>query len=179
MTATATPTAAAATEPSAALHPIAPIPSPEPVTVLIADDHPLFRRGVARAIGRHPALELVAEATDGREALALIAAMRPDVAVLDHRMPGLSGVEVSAQLRLQPESSRTAIVLLSAFEDAEIVAAAIGAGASGYLGKTASPAEICAAVECVGRGGMAFATPTPADPARPLPPGLRPKHRPA
>jgi two-component system nitrate/nitrite response regulator NarL len=171
--------ATATLEPSAGLHPVAASPSPEPLTVLVADDHPLFRRGVARAIGRHPGLELVAEATDGREALALIAAMRPDVAVLDHRMPGLSGVEVSAQLRLHPESSPTAILLLSAFEDDEIVAAAIGAGASGYLGKTASPAEICAAVERVGRGGTAFSAAVPADPTQPLPPGLRPRQRPA
>ena len=151
----------------------------EVITVLVADDHALFRRGVAAAIRRHPALELVAEAADGREALALIAALRPDVAVLDHRMPGLSGVEVCAQSQLGPGSSPTAVLLLSAFEDPEIVCAAIGAGASGYVSKMASQAEIFAAIEEVGRGGLAFAVPTPTDPGRPLPPGLRPRRRPA
>lgn len=135
----------------------APAPAPdEPLTVLIADDHPLFRRGIARAIRRHPGLKLVGEATDGREALALIAALRPDVAVLDHRMPELSGVDVCAHLRLTPEAQDTAVLLLSAFEDPEIVSAAVGSGAAGYVGKTASQGEICEAIARVGRGGIAY-----------------------
>jgi two-component system nitrate/nitrite response regulator NarL len=128
----------------------------EPLTVLIADDHPLFRRGLARAIRRAPGLELVAEATDGREALALIGALDPDVAVLDHRMPELSGVDVCAQLRLRPERGRTNVLLLSAFEDREMVAAAVAGGAAGYVGKGASQGEICEAIERVGRGELAF-----------------------
>jgi two-component system nitrate/nitrite response regulator NarL len=128
----------------------------EPLTVLIADDHPLFRRGVARAIRRHPGLTLVGEATDGREALALIAALEPDVAVLDHRMPELSGVDVAAHLRLRPEPSRTAVLVLSAFEEDDIVSRAMAGGAAGYVGKTASQGEICDAIERVGRGGVAF-----------------------
>ena len=133
-----------------------------PLTVLIADDHPLFRRGIARAIARHPALELVAEAGDGREALDLIAALEPDVAVLDHRMPELSGVDVCAQLRLRPEPPRTAVLLLSAFEDADIVGRAVAAGAAGYVGKTASQGEILSAIEHVGRGGIAYTAATAA-----------------
>ncbi len=130
----------------------------EPVTVLIADDHPLFRRGMARAITRAPGLRLVAEAQDGREALELLEAIEPDVAVLDHRMPELSGVEVCARLRSSHDAPSTAVLLLSAFEDADMVAAAIKAGAGGYVGKTASQGEICAAIERVGHGGMAYGT---------------------
>ena len=129
-----------------------------PVSVLIADDHPLFRRGIARAIHRHPALELVAEAADGEEALELIALFEPDVAVLDHRMPGLSGVAVCAALRRRPTRLRTAVILLSAFEDADIISAAVRSGAAGYLGKSASQGAICDAIERVGRGGVAFAS---------------------
>jgi two-component system nitrate/nitrite response regulator NarL len=132
----------------------------EPLTVLIADDHPLFRRGVARAIRRHPGLTLVGEATDGREALALIAALNPDVAVLDHRMPELSGVDVCAQLRLRPEPARTAVLLLTAFEHPDIERRAADSGAAGFVGKTASQGEICEAIEIVGRGGVAFAPAT-------------------
>ena len=128
----------------------------EPVTVLVADDHPLFRRGVARAIARNPMLRLVAEAQDGAEAIELIDALDPDVAVLDHRMPELTGVEVCARLHARDEPPRTALLLLSAFEDGEIVAEAVGAGAAGYIGKTASQAEITEAIEQVGRGGIAF-----------------------
>jgi two-component system nitrate/nitrite response regulator NarL len=146
-----------------------------PLKVLIADDHPLFRRGIARAIQRHPGLDLVGEATDGREALALIAALAPDVAVLDHRMPELSGVEVCAQLALRPDPSMTAVLLLSAFEDAEIVAAAVRAGAAGYVAKTASQAEICTAIERAGTGGVAFSDSALTGVHR----ALRARHRPA
>jgi two-component system, NarL family, nitrate/nitrite response regulator NarL len=141
----------------------------EPLTVVIADDHPLFRRGLARAIRRAPLLELVGEAADGREALSLIATLDPEVAVLDHRMPELSGIDVCAELRLRPEASRTNVLLLSAFEDAEIVASAAACGAAGYVGKSASQGDICEAIERVGRGGMAYPAGTSAgvEPTRP------------
>jgi two-component system nitrate/nitrite response regulator NarL len=132
----------------------------QPLRVIVADDHPLFRRGITRTIRRDPRFELVAEAVDGRDALTLIAALEPDVAVLDHRMPELSGVEVCAQLRLRPDPPRTAVLLLSAFEDRDIVASAVACGAAGYIGKTAAPADICEAIERVGRGGIAFTSTT-------------------
>jgi two-component system nitrate/nitrite response regulator NarL len=146
-------TTAALTHPTAAS---ATAVSGRPLSVLIADDHPLFRRGIARAIRHDPHLELVGEAVDGREAISLIAALDPDVAVLDHRMPGLSGVEVCARMRRRPDPPTTAFLLLSAFEDAEIVRVAAASGAAGYFGKTASQGEICAAIERVGHGGRAY-----------------------
>ncbi len=133
-----------------------------PLTVLIADDHALFRRGIARAIRRDGRFDLVAEAADGREALTLIAALEPDVAVLDHRMPELSGIEVCAQLRLRPAPARTSVLLLSAFEDPQIVALAVACGAAGYVGKTASQGGICDAIDHVGHGGVAFTAATTA-----------------
>lgn len=130
-----------------------------PLTVVIADDHLLFRRGVARAIRRAPALELVGEAADGSEALALIAALEPDVAVLDHRMPELTAVEVCAHLRLHPLLPKTAVLVLSAYEDPAIAAAAYAAGAAECLGKTASQREVCEAIVRVGRAWRANAEP--------------------
>jgi two-component system nitrate/nitrite response regulator NarL len=127
-----------------------------PVTVVLADDHALFRRGMARAIERHPNLRLVAQAGDGREALELVEALQPDVAVLDHRMPHLTGVEVCARLHDAPEPPATAVLLLSAFEDGDIVADAVRCGAAGYVGKTESQRDVCRAIEDVGRGGLAF-----------------------
>jgi DNA-binding NarL/FixJ family response regulator len=124
--------------------------------VVVADDHPLYRRTICRAIEQHPGLTLVGEAADGHEALELIDALEPDVAVLDHRMPGMTGAEVCAALQARQEAPVTALLLLSAFEDGELVWGAVSGGAAGYLDKGASQADICRAVERVGRGGIAF-----------------------
>jgi two-component system nitrate/nitrite response regulator NarL len=123
-----------------------------PVRVLVADDHPLFRRGLARAIERHPGLDLVAEAADGRAALDLIHALAPDIAVLDVRMPRLTGIEVCAALQGDPGAPPTALLMLSAFDDSALVSDAIAAGAAGYVGKDASQVDVCRGIEHVGRG---------------------------
>jgi two-component system, NarL family, nitrate/nitrite response regulator NarL len=120
------------------------------VTVLVADDHPLFRDGIARAVEQRPDLRLVAAVADGAEALARIRALAPDVAVLDVRMPGLDGVEILSALRAERRATR--VVLLSAFSDREIVVAAVAAGVDGYLSKDADRTEICDAVAAVARG---------------------------
>lgn len=127
-----------------------------PVRVVIVDDHPLFRRGIRFTLEAHPDIAVVGEADNGRDALALIAEYKPDVALLDYRMPGLDGVGVCAALAASHEQPATASLLLSAYEDAEIVWSAVSAGAAGYLAKTASPREICEAVVRVGRGGIAY-----------------------
>jgi two-component system, NarL family, nitrate/nitrite response regulator NarL len=128
--------------------------------VLVADDHPLFRHAICAAIERHPGLALVAQAADGTEALELIDALEPDVAVLDHRMPGLTGAEVCEALQAREDRPATSLLILSAFEDAELVWGAVSSGAAGYIGKSGSPDAICAAIEQVGRGGIAFTTTT-------------------
>lgn len=130
--------------------------------VVIADDHPLFRQAVRGAIERHPGLALIGEAEDGQQALELIDTLQPDVAVLDHRMPTLSGAEVCAELRGREHRPATALLMLSAFEDADLVWGAVSSGAAGYIDKGASPDAICAAIEEVGRGGIAFTKSTSA-----------------
>jgi DNA-binding NarL/FixJ family response regulator len=124
-----------------------------PLRVLVADDHPLFRRGIVRAIERRPGLELAGEAVNGHQALRLIHELKPDVAVLDVRMPGLTGIEVCATLQADPAAPRTALLLLTAFDDDVLVRDAEAAGAAGYLGKDRSQRDVCRAIERVGRAG--------------------------
>jgi len=121
-----------------------------PVRVLVADDHPLYRRAIVRAVHEHPRLELAGEAVDGEDALAQVRRRQPDIAVLDVRMPGLDGMEVLASLaRDAPE---TRVMLLSAFSEGELVYKALAAGAAGYLSKDADEREITRAILAIAAG---------------------------
>jgi two-component system nitrate/nitrite response regulator NarL len=125
------------------------------VRVLVADDHPVYRDGIVRAISERPDLELVGEASDGRDALTAIGEVEPDVAVIDIRMPGLDGLEVLGGVRR--DASDTEIILLSAHLDSDLAYRAVAAGAKGYLSKEAARQEICDGVVAVAGGGTAFA----------------------
>jgi two-component system, NarL family, nitrate/nitrite response regulator NarL len=120
-----------------------PTPS-QPTTVVVADDHPLYRAGLVDAIGERPDLELVAECGGGRDAIEQILARRPDVALLDMRMRDLDGIAVLQELARA--GSRTRVVFLSAYEEGEVVHGALTAGAAGYLSKETDRTEICDAV---------------------------------
>jgi two-component system, NarL family, nitrate/nitrite response regulator NarL len=117
--------------------------------VLVADDHPAYRRGVVRALER-AGLEVVAQAGDGAAALELARRLEPDVALLDLRMPEASGSEVASALR--EEGSSTRVVVLSAFDEPELVSAALRAGVYGYLSKDSSRADIVWAVSAAADG---------------------------
>jgi two-component system, NarL family, nitrate/nitrite response regulator NarL len=120
------------------------------VRVVIAEEHPLYREGVVRAIKERPELELVGEASDGRKALAMIKELQPDVAVLDVKMPALDGLQVAnAVVR---DAVTTRVLMLSAFLDRQIVFQAVAAGAAGYLTKDADRLEITNAILAVNRG---------------------------
>jgi two-component system nitrate/nitrite response regulator NarL len=121
-----------------------------PTSVLIADDHPLFREAIARVIAERPDLELVAEAADGRAALEKIRELEPDVAVIDVRMPQLDGSDVL--LALREEGLHTNVVFLSAFLDSKTVYDAVAAGANAYLSKEAETGEIVTAILAAARG---------------------------
>ncbi len=125
------------------------------MTVLVADDHPIYREGIVRAIKDRPDLELLAEAGDGREALDRIRELKPLVAVLDIRMPGLDGTQVLAAARR--EGLETEILFLSAFMEPELAYKTVAAGAKGYLSKESSRQEVCEAIVSIARGGTAFA----------------------
>lgn len=120
------------------------------ISVYVADDHPLYREGVVRAVRGRPDLELAGEATDGDAALEEIARLRPDVALLDQRLPGMQGLDVLAELDRRGIPTR--VVLLTAATDSELVYEAIALGAAGYLSKEATREEICDAVAAAAGG---------------------------
>jgi two-component system, NarL family, nitrate/nitrite response regulator NarL len=120
------------------------------LSVLVADDHPMYREGVVSVLRRRPEIESVAEAGSGREALAAIARSEPDVALLDIQMADLDGVQVARVIERESRATRT--LFLSAYYDQEIVYKALAAGAAGYLSKDARGNEIADAVVAVARG---------------------------
>jgi two-component system, NarL family, nitrate/nitrite response regulator NarL len=120
------------------------------VTVLVADDHPLYREGVVRALSASGQVEIVGEAEDGRSALEQIQAHLPDVALLDYKLPELDGVAVTnAVVR---DQLRTRVLLVSAFTDSGVVYQALETGASGFVSKEARREQIVDAVLACARG---------------------------
>jgi two-component system nitrate/nitrite response regulator NarL len=126
------------------------VSAPARTRVIVADDHPLYREGVVRAIKERPDLELVGECDDGRAALDDIKRLEPDVAVLDVKMPGLDGTGVLNAV--EREGLATRVVFLSAYLDGAFVYSAVAGGAAGYLSKEADRQEICDAIAAVARG---------------------------
>ena len=116
----------------------------ERVRVVVGDDHPLFRDGVVRALTSSGEVEVVAEASDGKTAFSLIKEHRPDVALLDYRMPGMDGAQVAAAVRRDELSTR--VLLISAHDESAIVYHALQEGAAGFLPKESTRSEIVAAV---------------------------------
>lgn len=124
--------------------PLAEGQAEEPVTVLVVDDSAVFRRGMARAVQSHAALELVGEADSGEAALDAIARLRPDVVLLDLRMPGLDGLGVLARLQEAEPRHACRVLIVSATLDEDVARAAGAAGAAGCIGKDRPRAAICA-----------------------------------
>lgn len=120
------------------------------VRVVVADDHPLFRDGLVRALTDSGAVEVVAEADDGPSALAMIKEHHPEVALLDHQMPGMDGAQVAAAVVRDGLSTR--VLLVSAHDDSAIVYQALQQGAAGFLPKESSRSEIVNAVLDCARG---------------------------
>ncbi len=124
--------------------------SKEPVRVLLADDHAAVRQGVRQFLEADSGITIIAEAVDGSEALRLIRERRPQVAVLDIQMPGLSGIEVTRTVR--SERLPVGVLILTAFDDDPYVQAVLQAGANGYVLKTAEAHELIEAVKAVNEG---------------------------
>jgi DNA-binding NarL/FixJ family response regulator len=121
------------------------------IRVLVADDHPVVREGLAAMLGTQADLVVVGEASDGVEAARKCAELRPDVMLLDLGMPEMDGVEVIRQLR--ESSPGTRVVVLTAFDTDDRIVAAVKAGAQGYLLKGVPRSEIFEAVRVVHGGG--------------------------
>ncbi|WP_207956744.1 response regulator [Rubrobacter tropicus] len=124
------------------------------IRVLVADDHPVFRRGMRAILGADPETELVGEATDGDEAIARALELRPDVILMDLNMPNTTGIE--ATRRILETSPGTAILMLTMFEDDDSVLAAMRAGAHGYLLKGSDGAQTLRAIHAVADGEAIF-----------------------
>jgi two-component system, NarL family, nitrate/nitrite response regulator NarL len=124
------------------------------VRVIVADNHPLYRQAVVRAIGDCPPLEVIAEAADAGTAVAKIRDLRPEVAVLDARMPGGDGESVLERIR--EEELPTRVLILSGYTAAGDIVAAVSRGANGYLAKDVGGEAICEAIRKVARGETAL-----------------------
>ena len=122
----------------------------ETIRVILADDHPVVREGIRSLLEQAPDILVVAEASDGAEALHLAEELTPDVLLLDMEMPGVTGVEVARRLRAAGSPVR--VLALSAYDDEQYIFGLLEAGAAGYLLKDEAREGIVAAVRGVARG---------------------------
>jgi DNA-binding NarL/FixJ family response regulator len=128
------------------------------VRVLLADDQVLIRSGFAALIGSDADLQVVGEAGDGAEAVQQAFALRPDVVLMDVRMPGMDGLTAARQITGSPELADVRVIVLTTFEADEYVVDALRSGASGFLGKSVEPEELLDAIRVVA-GGDALLSP--------------------
>ena len=124
------------------------------IRVLLADDHAILRDGIKSLLGKQNNIEVVAEATNGREAISRVAQFRPDVVVLDISMPLMDGLEATRQIKR--ESPDTKILVLTMHDDEEYFFQFLRAGASGYVTKRAASRELISAIEAASRGESFF-----------------------
>jgi DNA-binding NarL/FixJ family response regulator len=127
------------------------------IRIVLADDHQLFRRGLRALLEQHSDLTVVAEAKDGREAVAAVRSLKPDVLVADIGMPNLNGIEAARQI--EESNSNTAIVIVSMHSDESYVLSALKAGAKGYLLKDSAEDDLIRAIRMVTLG-KSFFSPT-------------------
>jgi DNA-binding NarL/FixJ family response regulator len=120
------------------------------IRLLVVDDDPLVRSGLGLILGGAPAIEVVAQAADGRDGVAAVAEHHPDVVLMDIRMPVMDGIEATAAIVGQPDPPK--VIVLTTFDADEYVLRALAAGASGFLLKDTAPEDIVAAVHKVAAG---------------------------
>jgi DNA-binding NarL/FixJ family response regulator len=131
-----------------------------PVTVLVVDDHPVVRSGRVSLLAVEPDLQVVGEAADGAEALASVRALGPDVVLMDLRMPGMDGVDATAQIVVDHPGTR--VLVLTTFDTDDDILRAVEAGASGYLLKDSRREDLVDAIRAAARGETVLAPPVAA-----------------
>ncbi|PII81596.1 DNA-binding response regulator [Leucobacter sp. OLJS4] len=122
------------------------------IRVLVVDDQPLIRQAVADILAVHDDLDVIGTAADGREAIAEASRLRPDVVLMDIRMPDVDGIRATEAICAEPGSGEVRVLVLTTFEEEEYVVSALRAGASGFIGKGAEPDDIARAVRAVHAG---------------------------
>ncbi|GAB3583857.1 response regulator [Calidifontibacter terrae] len=137
----------------------AELSEPRPIRVVVADDQTLVRRGFAMLVGLEDDLEVVGEAADGVQALQLARDLRPDVMLMDIRMPGMDGLEATRQITADPQLSGVRVLVLTTFDLDEYVFEALRLGAAGFLVKHTDPDELIRAVRVIA-AGEALLSPT-------------------
>jgi DNA-binding NarL/FixJ family response regulator len=125
--------------------------------VVVADDQQLVRAGFRMILEVEPDIEVVGEASTGAEAVALVRELRPDVVLMDIRMPGLDGIEATRRILADDRESRTSVLILTTFDLDEYVFDALRAGASGFLLKDVPPHQLAAGIRSVGEGDTLLA----------------------
>jgi DNA-binding NarL/FixJ family response regulator len=118
--------------------------------ILLVDDHEVVRLGLKSLLARHPQFEIVAEAATAREALEQVVALKPDVVIMDIRLPGTSGIEACEQIINQFPGTK--VIMLTSYAEDEMLFSAIRAGASGYILKQIGSEDLVKALEAIGRG---------------------------
>lgn len=126
--------------------------SPQPIRVLLADDHDLLRQGLTLLLGLQPEMQVVGEARTGREAVTQVDCLTPDVVVMDISMPDMDGLEACRTIRSHHPT--THVLILTMHEHEDYFLQALRAGAAGYLVKKAAPTELQAAICAVAQGGV-------------------------
>jgi DNA-binding NarL/FixJ family response regulator len=125
-------------------------PTDEPIRVVLVDDHPLFREGVASLLGRIDDITLAGEASNGEQAVEVVEQLLPDIVLMDVKMPGMDGIEATRQI--MSCCPHVGVIMLTMFEDDESVFAALKAGARGYVLKDADRGTLLRAIRAVARG---------------------------
>ncbi len=128
--------------------------SPPKIRILLADDHHVVRLGLASLFDFESSIEICGVAEDGREVVDAHRSLRPDVVLMDLRMPGIDGLEATSMIRKEDPDAR--ILLLSAYDTDQDIHRAIQAGAAGYLAKNTPPEELVAAIHAIHRGETYF-----------------------
>jgi DNA-binding NarL/FixJ family response regulator len=129
----------------------------QPITILVVDDQALVRNGFAAILSTEPGLRVVGEAADGLEAIEQVHRLDPDVVLMDIRMPVLDGVEATRRLVAQTDTERPRVLMLTTFDDDQLVQAALRVGATGFLLKDARPEELIEGIRTVHRGDALLA----------------------